>query len=82
MDHQDPKASEVEGEIQDLQGQLDKRETLVTQDHLVTRATEATPLINAPSSRASETNALAATGPWSALYSQQNSPLPWIPLRG
>lgn len=81
MDHQDPKASEVEGEIQDLQGQLDRRETLATQDHLVTRATEATPLINVPSSKASETNALAAMGPWSALYSQQNLPLPWTPLR-
>lgn len=82
MDHQDPKASEVEGEIQDLQEYLGRRETLATQDHLVTGATEETPLINVPSSKASETNVLAAMGPWSALYSQQNLPLPWILLRG
>lgn len=41
MDHQDPKASEAEGEIQDPQGPLDRRETLAIPGHLVTKATEA-----------------------------------------
>lgn len=80
--HQDPKASEAEGEIQDLQEQLDRRETLGTQDHLVTKATEATRSINAPLSRASKTNVLAATGPWNAPSSRRNWPLLWTPLRG
>lgn len=46
--HRDPKASEAAGEIQDLRGLLDRRETLATRDRLVTRAIEATPLINVP----------------------------------
>lgn len=81
-EHQDPKASEVEGEIQDLQGQWDRRETLATRDHLVTKATEATRSINVPLSRASKINVLAAMGPWSAPCSPRNWPLLWTPLRG
>lgn len=81
-EHQDPKASEVEGEIQGLQGQWDRREILATRDHLVTKATEATRSINVPSSRASKINVLAAMGPWSARCSPRNWPLLWTPLRG
>lgn len=71
----DPKASEAEGEIRDLQGRSDRRETPVTQDHPAPKATEATRSINAPSSRASKTNAPAATGPWNAPSSLRNWPL-------
>lgn len=81
-DHQDPKVSEAEEETQDLREQLDRRETLAIQGHLVTRATEETPLINAPSSKTSKTNALAAMGPWSARSSPRSLPLLWTPLRG
>lgn len=77
MDHQDPRASEDAGEIQDLLGQLDRRETLATPGHLVTRATEATPSINVPSSKASRISAPAAMGLWSAPSSPRSSPSPW-----
>lgn len=72
---QAPKASEAEGEIQDLQAQLGRRETLGTQDHLVTKATEATRSINVPLSRASRINVLAAMGPRNAPSSRRNWPL-------
>lgn len=72
---QDPKAAEAEGEIQDLQAQSDRRETLGTQDHPVPKVTEATRSINVPLSRASKINVLAATGPWNAPSSRQNWPL-------
>lgn len=82
MDHQDPKASEAEGETQDLQGYLDRRETPVTQGHLVTKAAEATQWTNVRWSRASKINALAVTGPWSAPSSRRSWPSPWTPPRG
>lgn len=72
---QDPKASEAEGEIQDLQGQLGRRETLGTQDHLVPKATEGTPWINVHLCRASKINVLAAMDPWNALSSRRSWPL-------
>lgn len=74
-ERRDPKASEAEGEIQDLQGQLGRRETLAIQDHLVPKATEGIPWINVPLSRASKINVLAATGPWNAPSSRRSWPL-------
>lgn len=71
----DPKALEAEGEIQDLQGQWGRRETLAIQDHLVPKATEGTPWINVPLSRASKINALAAMGPWNVPSSRRSWPL-------
>lgn len=72
LEHQDPKASEAEGETQDLQGPLGRRETLATQDHLVPKATEATRSINVPWFKVSKTSVLVVTGPWSAPSSRRS----------